>query len=68
MMQLFVLRINNMLFIEKRKNQFEMIEIKTGNTENGFTEITIDEKLVKGNFVLKDAYSLLMKLKNIVEE
>ncbi len=55
-------------FIEKRKNQFEMVEIKTGNSENGFTEIAIDEKIAKDTFVVKGAYSLLMKLKNTAEE
>jgi len=55
-------------FIEKGKNQFEMVEIKTGNTENGFTEIAIDEKIAKDIFVVKGAYSLLMKLKNAAEE
>jgi len=45
-----------------------MLEIKTCNTENGFTEIIIDEKIAKETFVIKGAYSLLMKLKNTVEE
>ena len=51
-------------FIAKGKNQFEMIEVKTGNTENGFTEIMIDDNLAKETFVFKGAYNLLMKMKN----
>ncbi|TWI79009.1 cobalt-zinc-cadmium efflux system membrane fusion protein [Lacibacter cauensis] len=56
------------VFIEKGKNQFEMIEVKTGNTENGFTEIMIDENKAKETFVLKGAYNLLMKMKNTADE
>ena len=56
------------VFIVKGHNQFEMVETKTGNAENGFTEITIDEKLAKDSFVLKGAYNLLMKIKNTSEE
>jgi len=56
------------VFIAKKNNQFEMTEIKTGIAENGFTEITIDEKLAVETFVLKGSYNLLMKLKNTAEE
>ena len=56
------------IFISKGKNQFEMVEVKTGDSENGFTEISIDEKLAKETFVLKGAYNLLMKMKNTSEE
>ncbi len=55
-------------FVAKGKNQFEMIEIKAGNSENGFTEIAVDEKLAREIFVLKGAYSLLMKIKNTAED
>ncbi len=56
------------VFIAKGNNQFEMIEIKIGNTENGFTEIMIDANLAKEIFVFKGAYSLLMKMKNTADE
>ncbi|MDB5277352.1 MAG: Efflux transporter periplasmic adaptor subunit [Ferruginibacter sp.] len=56
------------VFIAKGKNQYEMTEVKTGNTENGFTEIIIDEKLMIETFVFKGAYNLLMKLKNMADE
>jgi len=55
-------------FIVKGNTQFEMIEIKTGNSENGFTEISVDEKLAKETFVTKGAYNLLMKIKNTSDE
>ncbi len=56
------------VFIEKGKQQYEMTEIKTGNSENGFTEIIIDDKNANQIFVSKGAYSLLMKLKNTDDE
>ena len=56
------------LFITKGKYQFEMVEVKTGDSENGFTEVSIDENVAKETFVLKGAYNLLMKMKNTSEE
>ena len=56
------------VFIEKGKQQYEMTEIKTGNSEKGFTEIIIDDKNANQIFVSKGAYSLLMKLKNTDDE
>ena len=56
------------VFIVKGKNQFEMMEVKTGNSENGFTEIIIDDKLASETFVLKGSYNLLMKIKNTADE
>jgi membrane fusion protein, heavy metal efflux system len=55
-------------FIAKGNNQFEMVEVKSGNSENGFTEIGIDEKLINEKFVTKGAYNLLMKMKNTADE
>ena len=55
-------------FIVKGKNQFEMVEMKIGNSENGFTEIIIDEKFAANTFVLKGSYNLLMKIKNTADE
>ena len=56
----------NYIFVEKGTNQFEMKEITTGNTENEFTEI-ISEDLNEATIVIKGAYSLLMKMKNVEE-
>jgi membrane fusion protein, heavy metal efflux system len=55
-------------FTSKSKNEFEMIEIETGSTENGFIEIKGTETLLDRQFVVKGAYSLLMKLKNTDDE
>ena len=49
-------------------NQYEMTEVKTGETENGFTEIITQEKeMLSGVYVTKGAYSLLMMMKNKAE-
>lgn len=56
----------NYIFIEKENKQFEMKEVTTGNTENEFTEI-ISEDLNEATIVIKGAYSLLMKMKNLEE-
>lgn len=65
-----VIRFENKqyIFITKGKNQFEMVEVKTGDSENGFTEISIDEKMANETFVVKGTYNLLMKMKNTEEE
>jgi cobalt-zinc-cadmium efflux system membrane fusion protein len=56
----------NYIFIAKENKQFEMKEVTTGNTENEFTEI-ISEDLNEATIVIKGAYSLLMKMKNLEE-
>ena len=56
------------VFIAKGNNQFEILEVKTGNTENGFTEIFVDDNSAKETFVFKGAYNLLMKMKNTADE
>ena len=55
-------------FFVKGNNKFEMVEVKTGNSENGFTEIIMDEKFAANTFVLKGSYNLLMKIKNTADE
>jgi cobalt-zinc-cadmium efflux system membrane fusion protein len=48
--------------------QYEMTEVKTGETENGFTEIiTPNNDMLSGVYVTKGAYSLLMMIKNKAE-
>ncbi len=58
------------VFIAKGNNQFEMLEVRTGNTENGFVEIIMNDLATFQNttFVSKGAYSLLMKMKNTSDE
>lgn len=56
------------VFIAKDNNQFEMLEVKIGNNENGFTELIISEELKNQTFVTKGAYNLLMAMKNKRDE
>ena len=58
------------IFISKGMNQFEMVEIIKGSSENNFTEITsVNGKNISNEkIVIKGAYSLLMQLKNKSEE
>jgi len=54
------------VFVSSGKNTFKILEVIKGKTEQGFTAINSD---LKGNkVVVKGAYSLLMKLKNTIEE
>ena len=57
------------VFRSKGENQFDMMEVNVGESENGFTEILdIDPTtLSNASFVTKGAYSLLMSLKNKAE-
>lgn len=56
----------NYVFLAKANKQFEMKNVLTGNSENGYTEI-LSEDLKDKRIVTKGAYSLLMKLKNVEE-
>jgi cobalt-zinc-cadmium efflux system membrane fusion protein len=58
----------NFAFIAKDANHFQMIEIKTGNRENGFVEILNDTEFENAKIVTKGAYTLLMKLKNKADD
>ena len=55
-------------FIQKGKDEFEMVEVQTGKIENGFIEIILPDKIENETFVIKGAYSLLMSLKNKSED
>ena len=54
----------NYVFIAKQNKQFEMKEVTIGNSENEFTEI-LSENLNTNSIVVKSAYTLLMKMKNV---
>ncbi|MFY8022141.1 MAG: efflux RND transporter periplasmic adaptor subunit [Bacteroidia bacterium] len=57
------------VFVQREKNVFELVEVKTGMSEKGSIEILMNKpELQKSKFVVKGAYSLLMKLKNTVDE
>lgn len=52
------------VFAARKGLVFEMVEVVTGTSENGYTEISMDEKMNRDSFVTRGAYTLLMKLKN----
>lgn len=54
------------VFEEKAKGQFKMVGVETGASLNGFT--AIKPKSALQNIVVKNAYAVLMKLKNSGEE
>jgi cobalt-zinc-cadmium efflux system membrane fusion protein len=58
----------NFIFIEEGKGKYKFTEVKTGISENGFTEILNGDALLDKPIVIKGAYSLLMGLKNKAEE
>jgi len=56
------------VYLVRGGNQYEMTEVKTGESENGFTEIiTQNSETLSGVYVTKGAYSLLMMMKNKAE-
>ncbi|MFD0750913.1 efflux RND transporter periplasmic adaptor subunit [Mucilaginibacter calamicampi] len=51
------------------KNSYEMTEVNTGETENGYTQIlNPSSNLNNATLVIKGAYSLLMMMKNKADE
>lgn len=58
------------VFVAKGNNQFEMTEVLPGGSADGYTAITLaGNKSIDGlQIVTKNAYTLLMKLKNSAEE
>lgn len=59
---------NQYVFIAQSEKTYTLMEVKTGDSENGFTEITGGEILTDKTIVVKGAYQLLMSLKNKAEE
>lgn len=57
----------NYVFVAKANKQFEMKEVSIGTTENGFVEVISADNLIEATIVIKGAYSLLMKMKNLEE-
>lgn len=57
------------VFTQLENKKYEMQEVDTKNTENGFTQISFaDSTDIRGKiFVTKGAYTLLMKMKNTEE-
>ncbi len=58
----------NYVFVSLGNNQFKMVEVETGVSEKGFTEIINRDAIVSKQIVSQGAYTLLMALKNTEEE
>ncbi len=58
----------NYVFVSLGNNQFKMVEVETGVSEKGFTEIINRDVIVSKQIVSQGAYTLLMALKNTEEE
>lgn len=58
------------VFTQVDKNKYQMQEVTTENNENGYTQIIFADSTDVRNksFVIKGAYTLLMKMKNTEEE
>lgn len=58
------------VFTQTENNKYEMQEVSTQNNENGFTQIIFADStnMLDKTFVLKGAYTLLMKMKNMEDE
>lgn len=54
------------VFSAQGSNQYKLLPVETGVSTDGFTEIK--SALPNGNVVIKNAYTLLMKMKNSGEE
>ncbi len=67
-----VLRWQNehFVFADKSNGNYELCKVKLGNSENGYQEIIADGNmdLTTQKLVLKNAYSILMQMKNSSEE
>jgi cobalt-zinc-cadmium efflux system membrane fusion protein len=58
------------VFLQKSKNEYEMMEVQTGNGENGYVAINevTSKNIIDKPLVVNNAYSLLMALKNKADE
>ncbi|HQQ93749.1 MAG TPA: efflux RND transporter periplasmic adaptor subunit [Bacteroidia bacterium] len=57
------------VFVERGDREFELLEVKKGISESGYTEIkNLDEDLEQLKVVKDGAYQLLMQLKNQTDE
>lgn len=58
----------NYLFVYKNATDFLMVEVKTGNFENGFIEVLNDYEFKNLKIITSGAYTLLMELKNKTDD
>lgn len=57
----------NFVFVETKKQEYEITEVEIGKSENGYIEILNVDKIKNKNIVSTGAYALLMKMKNVAE-
>jgi cobalt-zinc-cadmium efflux system membrane fusion protein len=56
------------IFIQRKVKQFELTQVSTAVTENGYIAIkTGDKDLLNQVIIKKNAYAVLMKMKNVAE-
>lgn len=56
------------VFVEIKKQTYRMMEVRTNESENGFVQILNFQDFQGRKIVTKNAYTLLMKLKNTGED
>jgi cobalt-zinc-cadmium efflux system membrane fusion protein len=56
------------IFVAREKNNFEMKEVETGVKQQGWVEILAKDNLEGKQVVIKNAFALLMKMKNNNED
>ena len=56
------------VFMENGNRNFKMLAVETGTKENGYVELLNGENFTGKKLVIKNAYTLLMALKNKSEE
>lgn len=59
---------NDYVFVQEKKQTYKMIPVTLGEAENGFVQIKNFEDFKNAKIVTKNAYTLLMKLKNMASE
>jgi len=58
----------NYVFVQEKKQTYKLIPVTLGEAENGFIQIKNFEDFKNRKIVTKNAYTLLMKLKNTASE
>ncbi|MCD1117639.1 efflux RND transporter periplasmic adaptor subunit [Chryseobacterium turcicum] len=56
------------VFVEEKKQTYRLTPVTVGETENGFVQIMNADDFKNKKIVIKNAYTLLMKLKNTADE
>lgn len=59
---------NDFIFIQESPQQFKLIPVQTGMREKGMIAVTSDQALEGKTVISSNAYTALMKMKNVSEE